>query len=93
MADRYELAKKFKIGNLVRVKDNISITTRRHGEDGQGKMNSMRGKTFKIVSVDSDRIHSKGFMWAPEDLINLSEDIEPLPLPKTNIMFDPKELF
>ena len=93
MVGRYELAKKFKSGGTVRVKDNIDLTVGRHGDDGNGKMRSMIGKTFKIGSVSSDRIHFEGFMWAPEDLINLNEDTEPLPLPKTNIMFDPKELF
>ena len=93
MADRYELAKKFKSGCAVRIKDNIDITVRRHSEDGNGKMRRMIGKIFKITSVSSDRIHCEGFMWAPEDLINLNEDVEPLPLEKTDFMFDPKELF
>jgi len=92
MADRYELAAQFKVGQLVRVNDNIDRTTRRHGEDHEGKMRGMIGRTFKITSTDTDRIRFKGFMWAPEDLTDVSEDMEPLPLPKTNFLFDPKEL-
>lgn len=92
MVDRYELAAQFKVGQLVRVNDNIDRTTRRHGEDHEGKMRGMIGKTFKISSVGDDRIRFKNFMWAPEDLTYVSEDLEPLPLPKTNFLFDPKEI-
>jgi len=92
MESRYELAAKFKSGQMVRIKDNIHTTVRRHSEDENGEMRKMMGRTFKILKVSSDRLHIGDYMWAPEDVIDLGEDVEPLPLPRTSILFDPKEL-
>jgi len=92
MVSRYELAKNFKVGQLVRIKDNIDTTIRIHRVDPRGKMRNMVGRSFKIKRVDDGHLHIGDFVWAPEDVIDLSEDLEPLPLPQTNIMFDPKEL-
>jgi len=91
MVSRYELAKNFKVGQKVRIKNNIDITVARHNEDDSGKMRNMMGKLFKVSKVRIASIFIENYTWAPEDLI-IDEDLEPLPLPQTNIMFDPKEL-
>ena len=82
--------KKFKIGKSVRIKKDITRTTQLFSADRI--MRDMAGSktTYRIESVGSDRIYIKGYMWAPEDI--LDDDIEPLAPKKTGFLFDPKEL-
>lgn len=91
MKDRFELAKQFKNGQRVKISHDISTTEERHSVDEDGNMLAMRGKLFKIDNVGDDRIYINNFMWAPEDILN-AEDPVPLPLKKTNILFDPELL-
>ena len=91
MTYRSELCKKFKIGQKVKIKQDITITKDRFSSTADMNFMAQNDETYTIESVGRDRIYIRGCMWSPEDIID-GEDDAPLPLPKTNILFDPKEL-
>ena len=80
-----------KEGDRVRIRSDITLTTKRHSKcDDMDKMADSK-TIYRIYHVQYDNIDIGGFMWAPEDII-LDEDSEPEALPQTNILFDPKDL-
>ena len=91
LEERIKLCKKFEIGQPVKIRQNITLTDERHSSDTTMRRMAENDHTYTIDSISSDRIHIAGYMWAPEDILDGRDD-EPLPLPKTSILFDPKEL-
>lgn len=85
--------KKFRSGQKIRIKKDISKTKRYY--DSTSEMHRMADEqttyTIESVNASGDRVYFGGFVWHPDDLI-LGDDPKPLPLKKTNILFDPSEL-
>ena len=70
--------KDMEVGLHVRISNDISKTHLLYSSDLT--MKNMRGKVYKIERIKKNRVIIKGYMWAPEDILEIEEENNILPI-------------